>query len=255
MRSSDRERRSSDDLLKDLHDALDPVKQRQSVGDARLDFRRATRTGTPEIILAENKTVEQIIRLTGEMLEQTGSVLLSRISSTDFKAIEQSFSAVVIERPPGSSMVRVAKNPEGNSELNGKVAIFTAGTSDLPRADEVRLVVNEMGVDARVWADMGVAGLHRLIQPFREAVDWGASAIVVVAGMDGALPSVIAGLSPVPVIGLPVSVGYGYGGKGEGALMAMLQSCAPGLTVVNIDNSVGAGISAARIARQSFDAG
>jgi pyridinium-3,5-biscarboxylic acid mononucleotide synthase len=244
-------RYTSDELLSEIRHALDSDINDGDSGDTQLDFRRKARIGTPEIIFAENKTTEQLLRITSAMIERTGSVLLSRVSDEALSELHASFRSCEIEHPAGSSMVRIANDDSQRRKHSGNVAIFTAGTSDLPRADEVRLVVNEMSVDARIWADIGVAGLHRMVRPFREAIDWGASVFVVVAGMDGALPSVIAGLSPVPVIGLPVSVGYGYGGNGEGALMAMLQTCAPGLTVVNIDNSVGAGISAARIARQS----
>ena len=111
-------------------------------------------------------------------------------------------------------------------------------------------MAREMGVDVLRASDVGVAGLHRLVQPLREIVTAGVDCIVVAAGMDGALPSVVAGLVDVPVIGLPVSVGYGYGGNGEAALMTMLQSCAPGITVVNIDNGIGAGSTAALIANR-----
>lgn len=241
----------SADLLADLRAALDAVDRGWESDFARLDFQRSERTGTPEIILAEHKSSEQVMELATRMVERNGSVLLSRVPDATLDEIQRRFEGYQVDHPPGSSMVRVEARNSASSSRSGNVAIFTAGTSDLPRAHEVQMVVEEMGATARVWADMGVAGLHRLIQPFREAIDWNASAIVVAAGMDGALPSVIAGLSPVPVIGLPVSIGYGFGGSGEGALMAMLQTCAPGLTVVNIDNSVGAGIAAARIARQS----
>ncbi|MEX2425445.1 MAG: nickel pincer cofactor biosynthesis protein LarB, partial [Thermomicrobiaceae bacterium] len=216
-----------------------------------LDYRRQSRTGTPEIILAEHKSDAQVIDLVHKMLDRNGTVLVSRASRSLLDAIANDFRESVVEHPEGSSMVRVATTDRPARVVQARIAVFTAGTSDLPRAQEVRLVAEEMGVQVQIWADVGVAGLHRIINPFRQAIDWGVSTIVVVAGMDGALPSVVAGLSSVPVIGLPVSVGYGFGGGGEAALMAMLQTCAPGLTVVNIDNSVGAGIAAARIALQS----
>jgi NCAIR mutase (PurE)-related protein len=133
----------------------------------------------------------------------------------------------------------------------GRVAVISAGASDRPIAREASIMAEEMGCDVRHVDDVGVAGLHRLVRPLRELMTWNPHAIVVAAGMDGALPSVIAGLVPVPVIGLPVSVGYGYGGDGTGALMSMLQSCAPGLAVVNIDNGIGAGSMAALIANRS----
>jgi pyridinium-3,5-biscarboxylic acid mononucleotide synthase len=251
MSNDETVRFTSSELLSEIRQALDADISDSASGDTQLDFQRKARIGTPEIIFAENKSTEQLLRITRSMIDRTGSVLLSRVSDDAFRELHTAFDSFAIEHPAGSSMVRIANDATRHRGLAGNVAIFTAGTSDLPRAEEVRLVATEMGVNARIWADIGVAGLHRMVRPFREAIDWGTSVFVVVAGMDGALPSVIAGLSPVPVIGLPVSVGYGYGGQGEGALMAMLQTCAPGLTVVNIDNSVGAGISAARIARQT----
>jgi NCAIR mutase (PurE)-related protein len=120
----------------------------------------------------------------------------------------------------------------------------------VPVAEEARLVAEEMGCEVVPLYDVGVAGLHRLLAPLDEMLRTGVEALVVAAGMDGALPSVVAGLAPVPVIGVPVSVGYGAGGKGRAALLAMLQTCAPGLTVVNIDNGVGAGATAALIANR-----
>jgi len=118
-------------------------------------------------------------------------------------------------------------------------------------ADEAAIVCREMGVAVLTAYDVGVAGVHRLVGPLRAMTDAGAAAIIVAAGMEGALPSVVSGLVDVPVIGLPVSTGYGLGGRGEAALLGMLQSCSPGLVVVNIDNGVGAGVTAALIARRS----
>lgn len=249
--SGNADRPTSEELLAELRRALNASPSSDDAPFARLDVHRARRTGSPEIILAENKAPEQVIELVDRMVTANGSVLVSRVPATTLPVLGAAFGDFLIEESRGAEMLRISSPGYRRPDLLGNVAIFTAGTSDLQRADEVRMVVEEMGVSGRVWADLGVAGLHRLIQPFQEAIVWGSDVIVVAAGMDGALPSVVAGLSPIPVIGLPTSTGYGYGGNGEGALMAMLQSCAPGLTVVNIDNSVGAGISAARIARQS----
>jgi pyridinium-3,5-biscarboxylic acid mononucleotide synthase len=130
----------------------------------------------------------------------------------------------------------------------GRVGVITAGNSDLPVADEARMVLEAGGVEVKLEADLGIAGLHRLIAPLGEILAWNPDALVVAAGMDGILPAVVSGLVGLPVIGLPVSTGYGVGGRGEAALFTMLQSCSPGLTVVNIDNGVGAGSAAALIA-------
>ena len=137
----------------------------------------------------------------------------------------------------------------------GRVGILTAGTSDVSVASEAAVIAQELGCEVMEARDVGVAGLHRLVQPLERLAEWDAHVIIVAAGMDGALPSVVAGLVPVPVIGLPTSVGYGYGAAGTGALMTMLQSCAPGLVVVNIDNGVGAGVAAAKIANLAASGG
>jgi NCAIR mutase (PurE)-related protein len=147
--------------------------------------------------------------------------------------------------------VAVIHGPDGHIEpTGGRIAVISAGSSDRAVAEEAALMAREMGVEVIRASDVGVAGLHRLVQPLREIMARGVDCIVVAAGMDGALPSVVAGLVDVPVIGLPVSVGYGHGGRGEAALMTMLQSCAPGITVVNIDNGIGAGSTAALIANR-----
>jgi NCAIR mutase (PurE)-related protein len=134
-------------------------------------------------------------------------------------------------------------------QVRGAVGVLAAGTSDVGVAGEAVAMIRAMEVDALTAFDVGVAGLHRLSAPLEEMRAAGVGALIVVAGMVGALPSVVAGLVAVPVIGLPTSTGYGFGGRGEAALMGMLQSCSPGLAVVNIDNGVGAGATAAMIAR------
>jgi NCAIR mutase (PurE)-related protein len=132
----------------------------------------------------------------------------------------------------------------------GHVGVISAGTSDVPVAEEAALIAEEMGCQVTCIYDVGVAGLHRLFEPLRDLLAHDVDVVIVAAGMDGALPSVVAGFVPVPVIGLPTSIGYGLGGKGVAALLSMLQTCAPGLSVVNIDNGVGAGITAALIANR-----
>jgi NCAIR mutase (PurE)-related protein len=145
---------------------------------------------------------------------------------------------------------RVVRDGFVAEPLEAKVGILTAGTSDVPVAEEARMVVEACGLGARLEADLGVAGLHRFVGPLAAILEWGADVIVVAAGMDGVLPGLVAGLIDVPVIGLPVSTGYGRGGAGEAALGTMLQSCSTGLVVVNIDNGVGAGAAAVLIAQR-----
>lgn len=242
------ERRRSDRVFADLLRALVDEPDPNGAPVARLDPGRAARKGVPEVIYAPGKTAGQVVDIVGRMLAAAGSVVVSRVQPPLVTDLRAAFPDATVDHRDGtwSAVVRVPGHrprPTG-----GRVAVITAGTSDLPAAEEVRVVAEEMGCEVELLADMGVAGLHRLFGPLRRVLDDGVHAIVVVAGMDGALPSVVAGLVPVPVIGLPTSVGYGFGGGGQAALMSMLQSCAPGLTVVNIDNAVGAGASAAMIA-------
>jgi len=147
----------------------------------------------------------------------------------------------------------VRKNDAQPWPTGARIGVISAGSSDAPIADEAALMALEMGCEVKRIYDVGVAGLHRLVQPLSNLLnaDSGVDVLIVAAGMDGALPSVIAGLVDVPLIGLPVSTGYGYGGDGIGALMSMLQSCAPGLAVVNIDNGIGAGAIAGLIANRA----
>jgi pyridinium-3,5-biscarboxylic acid mononucleotide synthase len=245
---SDTTRRRSDDVFADLVAALNADPNGAGDGFARLDYGRRGRTGVPEIILAAGKTEQQVLELAERMLARTDRVLISRVEAGLAAKIRNRFSSHTTEYHERASMVRIASHRSRISETGGAIAIFTAGTSDVPLAEEAGLVAEEMGCSVRIIADVGVAGLHRVIQPLRQVLDGGFDVIIVVAGMDGALPSVVSGLSPIPVIGLPSSVGYGFGGRGEAALMSMLQTCSPGLSVVNIDNSVGAAAAAATIA-------
>ncbi|MEM0090759.1 MAG: nickel pincer cofactor biosynthesis protein LarB, partial [Nitrososphaerota archaeon] len=133
----------------------------------------------------------------------------------------------------------------------GRVGILTAGTHDIPVAEEVRVVAEEMGCMVKSFYDVGAAGIHRLFEPLKELLEWDVDVIVVVAGREGALPTVVGSLVDVPIIAVPTSSGYGYGGKGKTALMAMLQSCSLGIGVVNIDGGVPAGILSALIANRA----
>jgi len=219
-----------------------------SVGDfALLDVSRAARKGVPEVVYAEGKTVEQVIAITRSYLEHDPVVLCSRVSEEQAAALAGVDGAV--EHDPRSRVVVVRRADAPAPETRGVVGVLAAGTSDVAVAGEAVAMIRAMGVGVLTAFDVGVAGLHRLSAPLEAMREAGTGALVVAAGMEGALPSVVAGLVSVPVIGLPTSSGYGYGGRGEAALMGMLQSCSPGLAVVNIDNGVGAGATAALIAR------
>ncbi|HEV2236266.1 MAG TPA: nickel pincer cofactor biosynthesis protein LarB [Ktedonobacterales bacterium] len=228
---------------------MDDDRQRRGIPElTRLDFDRAARKGVPEIVLAERKSSEQVIQIARTFVDRTGRALVSRMRPGMAEMLREAFADCVVDvrGEGGTAVVRASGFPRPTT--GGRVGMLTAGTSDVPVAEEARLVAEEMGATVVALYDVGVAGLHRLLGPLREMLDGGMDALVVAAGMDGALPSVVAGLAPVPVIGLPTSVGYGAGGRGRAALLAMLQTCAPGMTVVNIDNGVGAGATAALIA-------
>jgi NCAIR mutase (PurE)-related protein len=218
--------------------------------DAQLDFHREARAGIPEIVLADVKTDEQIFRITRAFLERTGRALLTRLRPETLGRLAEEFAGCVIDTREIARAAVIYTPDHERPDTGGRVGILTAGTSDVPVAEEARLVAEAMGCQAQTLYDVGVAGLHRLVGPLRELLLNDVAALVVCAGMDGALPSVVAGLAPVPVIGVPTSIGYGAGGKGRAALLSMLQTCAPGLTVVNIDNGVGAGATAALIANR-----
>lgn len=219
---------------------------------ARPDFDRMQRKGVPEVILADRKSVDDALAIARQFLEAEGRAILSRVpEALEARLRDELASEVSLEWYPGARAAVLRRLGVERPDSGGRVGILTAGTSDIPRAEEAALVCCEMGCKVSTVYDVGVAGLHRLFDPLEnllavEQVD----VIIVAAGMDGALPSVVSGLVPVPVIGLPTSVGYGLGGGGVTALLSMLQTCAPGLSVVNIDNGIGAGAVAGLIANR-----
>jgi len=218
----------------------------------RLDSGRADRTGIPEVVLAERKTVEDVAASLMRLAGRQGRALASRLRPDQMDSLPALVGDRYVVDIDNIAQTAVVARPGSDRPVTGgRIAIIAAGASDRPIAREAAIMASEMGCEVMSVADVGVAGLHRLIGPLERIVAFDPHALIVAAGMDGALPSVIAGLVPIPVIGLPVSVGYGYGGDGTGALMSMLQSCAPGLAVVNIDNGVGAGSMAALIANRA----
>lgn len=223
-------------------------------GGIRPDFEREQRKGTPEVIFGETKETEQVVAMAQALLEKTGRAIVSRVRLETVGVLRESFPAHDVRERGMSRMVAVYRPGYVHRSTGGQVGVICAGTSDIPVAEEAALMAEEMGCEVTCIYDVGVAGLHRLVAPLKELMTRGTDAIIVAAGMDGALPSVVAGLVAVPVIGLPTSIGYGMGGKGVAALLSMLQTCAPGLVVVNIDNGVGAGITAAMIANRVAEA-
>ncbi len=213
---------------------------------ATVDTHRDLRCGFPEVILGEHKTPEQC-RAIAARLAGTGTPLLAT-------RLEGTKASAVLEAVPGAEFFPVARIvrwlPDGAHDdvvMRGPAAVVSAGTSDLGVAEEAALTAETMGMDVRRVYDVGVAGLHRLLAR-RDELD-SAAVVIVVAGMEGALPSVVGGLIRPPVVAVPTSVGYGVARGGWAALLGMLSSCASGVTVVNIDNGFGAGCAAARIAR------
>jgi hypothetical protein len=238
------------DPLHALQAALTGEEQPEALGAfAHLDPGRSQRTGVPEVIFAEPKSPAQVVAIARQFLEQAGRVIISRIPPATMSALQEAFAdGPLWERYEAAQLVVLRRPDTAPPRTGGRVGILTAGTADLPRAEEAAAVCREMGCETQLICDVGVAGLHRLVGPLRQLLSLPVDSIIVAAGMDGALPSVVAGLVDLPVIGLPTSVGYGMGGRGEAALYSMLQTCVPGLAVVNIDNGVGAGAMAAIIA-------
>ena len=239
----------------DLYDTLSSLQGPEETcpdtdGHARLDFKREVRKGVPEVILAEGKQPEHIVGIVRDFLGSNGRALVSRVNAELLARLEQEFAGNAIEVHQASRMVVIRAAGHTRPWTGGKVGIITAGTSDIPVAQEAQVLAEEMGCEVVTAFDVGVAGIHRLFQPLKKMLEASVDVIIVAAGMDGALPSVVAGLVDVPVIGLPTSIGYGLGGKGITALLSMLQTCSPGLVVVNIDNGIGAAATAALIANR-----
>lgn len=215
-----------------------------------LDTYRDHRTGAPEVVFGEGKTDDEIIKIANEFVKKRGRCIITRLTIQRIKALVRKFPNCSVEKNERAGIISVKKKGYKVKETGGKVAVLSAGTSDIPKAEEASIMAKEMGCEVYNFYDVGVAGIHRLIPAIEKIIEADVDAIVVAAGMEGALPSVVAGLVNVPVIGLPISTGYGIGGKGEAALYAILQSCSPGLAAVNVDNGFGAGVIASIIANR-----
>jgi NCAIR mutase (PurE)-related protein len=218
------------------------VPAEEDLGFAQLDLDREQRTGFPEVIFGEGKTAEQIILIIRKMMAHNDRVLATRIDPVKAVAIAAAIEGSVYHPTPRA--VTWFRNPPLEKH-DGYIAVVCAGTSDLPVAEEAALTAECMGSRVERVYDVGVAGIHRLFR--RLSLIRGANAIVVAAGMEGALTSVIGGLVASPVIAVPTSIGYGANLQGLAALLTMLNSCAPGVSVVNIDNGFGAGYMAGLI--------
>jgi NCAIR mutase (PurE)-related protein len=231
-----------DEALRALSDL--PV---SDLGFARLDTHRELRQGLPEAIYSEGKTTEEVLAIAARLLETTTSpVLATRCPRPTFDALVAEYpEAVAHER---ARLVVLRRDPTPTEERTlGNVTVVSAGTSDLAVADEAAGTADALGARVGRLTDVGVAGLHRILEAQHELRD--ADVVIVVAGMEGALASIVGGLASAPVLAVPTSVGYGASFEGLAALLAMLNSCAAGITVSNIDNGFGAAVAAIRILR------
>ena len=219
------------------------------LGYARLDTDRAARTGDPEVVYGAGKTPEQVVAILRTLHEAhpDRAVLATRLTEQASDAVLAALRAA--DPAPVARCVTLGPLPAAR----GRVAVVSAGTSDAPVAAEAALTVRVYGAGVHLVTDVGVSGLHRVLAARDDLL--AADCLVVVAGMEGALPSVVGGLVGVPLVAVPTSVGYGASFGGVAALLAMLNSCAPGVTVVNIDNGFGAGVFAARVARNAAPRG
>lgn len=218
------------------------------LGFARLDTDRATRTGHPEVVYGAGKTPDQVIDLLRALRQAHPDqpALATRLSDDALAAVAAEFPSVEVDEVARACVLGELPVPRG------VVCVVSAGTSDAAVAAEAALTVRTFGSHPRRVTDVGVAGIHRLLASRDELAT--ADCLVVVAGMEGALPSVVGGLTGVPLVAVPTSVGYGASFGGIAALLAMLNSCAPGVVVCNIDNGFGAGVFAARVARRAHPA-
>lgn len=225
--------------------------RRDDMGFATLDHHRHLRQGLGEVVFGEGKTVEETVGIAVRLSTPGVPVLLTRLDPEKTTALEARFPGARVNRRARTLLVNPPeeKGPEGGPAHAGGpfVAVVSGGTSDLPVAEEAVEVCVAMGVGVHRIYDVGVAGLHRVLEKVPRLRE--AAAVVVVAGMEGALPSVVGGLVSSPVFAVPTSVGYGASFQGLAPLLAMLNSCAPGVTVSNIDNGLSAGIAAARVVK------
>lgn len=238
---------------------------RELDGIAKFDISRESRTGFPEAVLSEGKTYDDILKIIKNFFKKNRdnekeetNILITRLEKERYNKLKKDLNYFIekdfnFHYNDKAKILKINhKSYEKNSSnenFSPKIGIITAGTSDISVGEEAKIIIEQGGCEAITSYDIGVAGIHRLFPQIAKMIELGVCAIIVCAGMEGALPSVVAGLVDVPVIGVPTSVGYGIGGKGKTALYAMLQSCAPGIAVVNIDNGFGAGVFALTIAK------
>jgi NCAIR mutase (PurE)-related protein len=258
--------KSIKEILKDLQDnkiSLEETEKLLKSGyieqiddQVQLDMFRHHRTGIPEVIFAETKNPPIVIEIAKKMLEKNHFALISRTKPEHIELIEKNFGAdpkVHLDINRAGRIIVIHEVDFSILKKKGKVGIITAGTSDIPVAEEARAVLISMGIETLQTYDVGIAGIHRIFPPLKKMIQEDIDVIIVIAGMEGTLPGVISALVDIPVIGVPTSTGYGYGAHGQGALTTMLQSCSPGLAVINIDNGFGAAALAALIIKRIYE--
>jgi NCAIR mutase (PurE)-related protein len=242
--------------MKDLLDAykrgeltLDEAQERlmrmlyEEGEDFLLDLHRSYRIGFPEVVFSEGKSTEQVVSITRSLFEKNGHVFVSIIDEEKEKLIRAQFQRAEVNR--AGRLLLIKRHGRLIQKMQGCTGIITAGTADVTFAQECALIIEEMGYDVIKAFDVGASGMHRPLLGLKKAKN--ADLLVVFAGMDGVLPTLMASLTDLPIIAVPTPVGYGYGGGGEAALSTMLQCCVPGVMVMNIGNSVGAAAAAIRI--------
>ena len=222
-----------------------PSNREANLDFARVDTDRLRRRGFPEVVFAPGKTSEQIAEIMTALRDHEQNILVSRATREQFDVVVNTHPDAIYHEQARCITVDVTELPPGKPG----VTVVSAGTADLPVAEEAALVAERLGAEVDRVFDIGIAGLHRLLSQLERLKK--ANVLVIVAGMEGALPSVVGGLVNIPIIAVPTSVGYGTGAEGLSALMSMLNTCVPGITVVNVDNGFGAGIAAAMINRQT----
>ena len=210
-----------------------------------IDFEREERRGFPEAIFCEGKELKEIIEIIGAMLNKKINVIATRVKEDVYEKVKEKFSDALYNKDARCITLKVIEK-----EKKGKVCIVTGGTADIPVAEEAKVSAEFYGCNVETIYDIGVAGIHRLFDNLDRIKD--ADIVIVVAGMEGALASVVTGLIDIPVIGVPTSIGYGSSMNGLSALLSMLNSCSPGLSIMNIDNGFGAGYNAALIIRKIY---
>jgi hypothetical protein len=238
----------AEELIKiDYIDELDKM--------SHLDLNRHLRTGIPEVIFAESKTEEMVIEITKTMLKKNDFCIITRLPFDYFDKLEVIYkrnNEYVCDFNKKAKTAYIAKKSYNIHKREGTIGIITAGTSDIPIAEEASLLLKAMGIKTITSYDVGISGMHRIFPALKEMITKNVDVILVIAGMEGTLPGIVSALVDIPVVGVPTSSGYGIGEKGKGAITTMLQSCSPGLAVVNIDNGFGAAAFAAIIVKRIY---